>query len=513
MHARKLGQSNSSSAGFGLDERPYTAPEEDPFNIQPLLLQPLRRRRSSMLDKWIQDQQQTVPVDVVDTDVTEEQERPATRGHPYLAYPELSPVSIPDASSSSASLVSYDLVDDTDIPHESQLPVTPETTKTSSRKFQTPPSLRAFHIPFRSASGPASNAMGTTSSSGSRTPSSSRTSFFSRTSRSSSAQHKKSSSMSTLGAFIGSNDEQAATPSKSRWRPSVLGHFGVSASQPSILTAETPHAPRPSISSNTTYTTQTDSDLPVTPPRSAAGDSVRTRGAASHRSYGNLLMKLADDGSSTSGHNASASPSFSGWSDPSYLDDLDAFAARAGASSFRGPTSTISCDGYLGMAPPPRTPLGSIRAASAMSNDGFVGMPARVPLAPKPRASRLANSAQSESIVSRLKDGSEVAYSPESKSRTLPRVSFASLSPRKKQKRLVISGIAPADARKFEAAKRWCESFGELTQILRMPNGDLHVYFRNAEVADTVCRVRAKVFIRGVGSVQLSWCTGTENIR
>lgn len=51
------------------------------------------------------------------------------------------------------------------------------------------------------------------------------------------------------------------------------------------------------------------------------------------------------------------------------------------------------------------------------------------------------------------------------------------------------------------------QSFGEVRQILRMPNGDLVVSFQSAEVADTVCRVRAKVFINGVGSVQLSWTT------
>jgi hypothetical protein len=52
----------------------------------------------------------------------------------------------------------------------------------------------------------------------------------------------------------------------------------------------------------------------------------------------------------------------------------------------------------------------------------------------------------------------EVAYSSENKSRTLPRVSFASLGTRaKKKKKLVISGIAAGDTRKFEAARRWCE--------------------------------------------------------
>ena len=30
------------------------------------------------------------------------------------------------------------------------------------------------------------------------------------------------------------------------------------------------------------------------------------------------------------------------------------------------------------------------------------------------------------------------------------------------------------------------QSFGSVNQILRMPNGDLHVHFQSGEVADTV---------------------------
>jgi len=186
--------------------------------------------------------------------------------------------------------------------------------------------------------------------------------------------------------------------------------------------------------------------------------------------------------------------SFSVWSGPgpSYLDDLGEFS---------------------------RFPLGSTRATSTMSCDGYIGMPPRVPLGPKP-GSRLATSNRvpqpSEPRPVKQDNRPEVAYSSETKNRTLPRVSFASLGTRaKKKKKLVISGISAGDTRKFDAAKRWCESFGEVNQITRMPNDDLHVHFRNADVADTVCRLRAKVYIRGVGSVQLSWYTGngTENSR
>jgi len=76
-----------------------------------------------------------------------------------------------------------------------------------------------------------------------------------------------------------------------------------------------------------------------------------------------------------------------------------------------------------------------------------------------------------------------------------------------RRKRLVIGGIPLNDHRRYEAAKRWCESFGEIGSITRGANGDILVDFRKAEVADTVCRVQARVNIAGVGSCSLSWHT------
>jgi hypothetical protein len=80
----------------------------------------------------------------------------------------------------------------------------------------------------------------------------------------------------------------------------------------------------------------------------------------------------------------------------------------------------------------------------------------------------------------------------------------------KRKKKLIVSGIAKGDQLRLEAVRRWCESFGEVNQITRMPNGDLHIDFRKAEVADTVCRVNARVHINGVGSVSLSWYSGKK---
>ncbi|KAJ7651728.1 hypothetical protein DFH06DRAFT_1270592 [Mycena polygramma] len=379
MDTRKLGQAVSV---FETDDPPYPTTDDDQFNIKPRLLQP-RRRRSSMLNKWIKEQQQ-VPTDVI----------PAT-------------------------------------------PITTTPSRRGSKLLHTPSSFRSFHIPFRSSS-PAGS-LTTSSGRTSRTPTMSL--FSSRAPRSSSgsarAQHSRSSSLSSPN-ILGESSPTPSSTTKSKWRPSVLGHFGTSASQTSVVPSDTHHTrSRPSISSNHTYTTTlttTDSDMPITPPRSSATESVRARS----RSYGSML-KLADNASS--------------------------FSSVPGS---RLATSNTNAEAS-GSQPP---------------KQGNRQLP-------------------------------EVAFSSEIKSRTLPRVSFASLGTRKRKKRLVISGIAAGDTRKFEAAKRWCESFGEVSQITRMPNDDLHVHFRNADVADTVCRLRATVYIRAVGSVQLSWyvASGTENSR
>jgi len=71
---------------------------------------------------------------------------------------------------------------------------------------------------------------------------------------------------------------------------------------------------------------------------------------------------------------------------------------------------------------------------------------------------------------------------------------------------LVISGAGPLQE---EGVRHWWEGFGKVSQVRCMPNGDLWVNFRE-EVADTVCRVQATVFIREVGSVSLSWFSGRK---
>ncbi|KAH9944266.1 uncharacterized protein BXZ73DRAFT_87194 [Epithele typhae] len=105
-------------------------------------------------------------------------------------------------------------------------------------------------------------------------------------------------------------------------------------------------------------------------------------------------------------------------------------------------------------------------------------------------------------------DGATMTWRPQSPS-NFGTITNVLSSPRARKKRkLIISGIPPHDERRFDAVRKWCESFGELSSISRVPNGDLHIDFRKSEVSDTVCRLNARVHIAGVGSVGLSWFTG-----
>ncbi|KAJ4468715.1 hypothetical protein J3R30DRAFT_1596904 [Lentinula aciculospora] len=78
-------------------------------------------------------------------------------------------------------------------------------------------------------------------------------------------------------------------------------------------------------------------------------------------------------------------------------------------------------------------------------------------------------------------------------------------SNRGKKRKLVISGIESEDTRAYQAVKGWCENFGELKKFERQPNGNLVVDWRSKTVSDMVCRVQANVYIKGAGSVALSW--------
>jgi hypothetical protein len=91
------------------DDQPYTTADEDPFQSQPFIqpVKTVKSRRSSMLDKWIIEQQ-AQPYSGLS----------AAASNPYLAYPDLPRVSSehPEPKEDNESIISYDLVDDDDIP-------------------------------------------------------------------------------------------------------------------------------------------------------------------------------------------------------------------------------------------------------------------------------------------------------------------------------------------------------------------------------------------------------------
>ncbi|KAF9269969.1 hypothetical protein L218DRAFT_992644 [Marasmius fiardii PR-910] len=458
---------------LGMDDPPYTTPEEDPFTVRPL--RP-KRRRSSMLDKWIQEQQRSS----VASSSGHTQDLPNDgnlRLTPYLAYPDLSqhPNPSPSPCESAVTLSSYDVVDQEEIvdvrddfAEQNETPSTPFSTRRSNF-LGSPSTLRHLHISLRPST---PNRQSPSSMATSRSPS--RISFLgfgTPSGRTASKQHNRSSSLSTLNITTAAASIPDLSP-PTKWRPSVLGFFvSPTASQVSVLQSDTLCAPsRPSMSSSNTTTTSNSLTTAVasedqnpppsqckTQPSKTLVPSLRLR----RRSHGNLL-------NTTSSENFGTAPSIHGGSQKT--------------GSLRGPFAAKG--GTL--------VTGNLPTNELLEDDEDEYEEHCVNTRPGPMRP-------------------QVAFAASNKGGAIPRVSFASLSSRsQKKKKLVINGIAPNDVRKFEGAKRWCESFGEVSQIVRMPNGDLHVYFKSAEVADTVCRLRAKVFIAGVGSVNLSWYTGNK---
>jgi hypothetical protein len=364
----------------------------------------------------------------------------------------------------------------------------PQQPSSTPKKRIGPSALRNFHLSFRS-SVPAIPAPGEPS--GSRN--SSRLSLFRSPRRSTSTirSHNKSSSLSTLNlAPQGISSEDPARPSTSqssswRWRSHVRSHFSRSPSVPRIHVLDyESHAPRASVSSTNTSvltppaTYDDDPDFLSTPSKTVHLNSVRSRGKSPTR-------PLFQNGSTAS------VPSL--WS---------------------GPTS-IS-----------HTPETSGSTTALAHKESAI----RIPFSPKSKHLQLTpTSTISDAPAPVESQGPQIVYPSTAKGGSVPRASLSSLSsPReKRKKKLVVSGIGVNEPGRLDAMKKWCESFGEVTHIMRMPNGDLHVHFRKAEVAETVrsfmpfalirahisvqvCRVRARVHISGVGSVQLSWLTGDK---
>ncbi|KAF6766620.1 hypothetical protein DFP72DRAFT_985609 [Ephemerocybe angulata] len=462
-----------------MDDLPYTSPDEDPFHALP------PQRTCPPPTPWIQEQHSELePAPAELEDISElaptTPPRAGTPQHAFLAYPDLSKLALDEGD----SLYSYDIVDDDDLPDATLVMGTPQDeTRATGKQAKgrvTSSTFRNLNLSFRASRYP----IGLTS-----TPDDTPTTPSPRTSSrltctlptpdtASPSTHTRSASLSTLHMPV-SPTPKSPTPS-SKWRPTILGHFSHS-SQASIIppldTTYTP--PRPSLSSGDTCisgtpsasqtATSADSDMPLTPSRPSFLESIRSKNRSS--------LSIFKSHSPSTPSSSICSPSR-----PNFHDINE-----------EGPSST-----------------------SCFSTGGDSTLPRRVPFAPKPggQYDNLLDDEEDLDVYVPPPPKRESARSSISFSSTasFSRVSFGSLGSKhqKKRKRLVISGVGVHETRKFEGVKRWCETFGEIRQITRVANGDLHIDFRRPDVADTVCRIRAKVFIAGVGSVYLSWTTGDK---
>ncbi|KIL00988.1 hypothetical protein PAXRUDRAFT_820995 [Paxillus rubicundulus Ve08.2h10] len=450
-------------------------PDDEPF---PPVHRPTRtlRRRSSRVSRWLLELQSqstpSSPSDVLDlSDVLPV----GTQCNPYLAYPHMSMAAVRRSLDDADSMHDYVVVDDDlvqECPQEGPLhaqesrdPSAPADTANTIRLINAPQSLRHSHLSTPSPT------IATT-----RTPS--RLSIFQRSSRGNStsaanspSRHARTASTQTsLFPHALSSLEDSHTHS-SRWRPSVLGHF----SSPSVPGARL--APgdsltdrsRPSMSSTNTCSSFT---TPTTTTMYEDGDSPAPSSTPSKSSsiFGSLRARSHTDGTS-------------------FQSFFKSDSASASSPALRPlPASAL----HLPERRP--TPSSLARKASMI----------RLPFATKSRSNQ--SWALNQILVEEPDDSHpRVLFTGKHNG---PRMSLSSRQAKKKK--LVISGIPLGDTRRLEAVQRWCQSFGEVDQITRMPNGDLHVNFQKAEVADTVCRVRAKVQIAGVGSVHLSWITGKQ---
>ncbi|KIM70169.1 hypothetical protein SCLCIDRAFT_12738 [Scleroderma citrinum Foug A] len=424
-------------------------------------------RRSSHVSRWLTEVQTqsdpSTPSDVADlSDV----DPVGTRCNPYLAYPHMNTSAFRQSLDDTSSIHDYVLVDNEALDHLADQPFQVKVTQDPSappdtasprstvRLANAPPPSPNFHLSIRPSSP-------SVSSSNSRSPS--RLSMF----------HKSSpadpgSRTSLAGQHVRSSSAQVPIPPAhpqlpGRWRPSVLGHFP-SASVPDTLLSPNDallDRSRPSMSSTNTFTTSTtvyeDGDSPIPSSTPSKASSI----------FGSLRSRTDRTRMVSQPPHTRTSSSPPVWTQP--------------RSSTHLPQ-------------PPGLSRTLVRKASTL----------RLPFTARSRSTQ--STPPNQVVVEEQGDSHpHVLYTGRG---TGPRMSLSSINGHSRKKKLVISGIALNDVARLEAVQRWCQSFGEIDQITRMPNGDLHVNFRRAEVADTVCRVRARVHITGVGSVHLSWVYG-----
>ncbi|KAH9937326.1 uncharacterized protein B0H18DRAFT_1113180 [Fomitopsis serialis] len=174
--------------------------------------------------------------------------------------------------------------------------------------------------------------------------------------------------------------------------------------------------------------------------------------------------------------------------EPRSRPSLSSTATRSSATSNGGRTSLET------PSTPRKLPFGSARIQSpsvlTVSSPSLWSLPTD--------ASHMNDPPDSEKVLARDRDKSNSIRIPLSlKIPSANTPSFGSMS-------------AAIASPRHKPVKKWCESFGEVNSISRELNGNLYVDFRKAEVADTVCRLQARVYIKGVGSVCLSYFTGKK---
>lgn len=130
-------------------DQPYTSPDEDPFSLEvkyrpPTPVKTVKHKRSSMLEQWIKElQEDYIPAEDFDPPVTpysfagSSSATFRSTSNPYLAYPDLPRLSLEcnKSGEDAQSIISYDLVDDDDIPPSADTTITaePSVDKVSSR--------------------------------------------------------------------------------------------------------------------------------------------------------------------------------------------------------------------------------------------------------------------------------------------------------------------------------------------------------------------------------------------
>ncbi|KAH7886156.1 hypothetical protein F5I97DRAFT_1808479 [Phlebopus sp. FC_14] len=444
------------------------------------------RRRSSRLSRWLLELQlQSTPSTQSDPLGLSDVHPVGTDCNPYLAYPHMSMAAVRRSLDDAGSMHDYVVVDDDEVQrcpaqeawHVQPSHDPPASTSTASprstvRLINAPSSLRNLHISMHSTSPSATSSIPRRPSRLSMFRKSSRVNFNSGGSHS--RHHGHSASVQAMPSNTPSGQHRA--PSSWRWRPSVLGHFP-SASLPDAHLGpdNSPNladASRPSMSSTNTCSSFA---TPTTTTMYEEGDS---------------LVPSSTPSKSSSLFGSLRSPSHKPGTSSQSLPKTD-----GGSSSF--PTLWPNHVSTPHIQEPPGSPRSPARKSST------------VHLSFATNSQRPQSETPNRVFVEEQDDQPRVLFTGKSSG---SRMSLSSISghSRHRKKRLVISGIALNDVRRLQAIHKWCQSFGEVDQIIRMPDGDLHISFQKAEVADTVCRVRAKVQITGVGSVHLSWTTGNK---